>query len=90
VYGTVQLDANEDRMALVEGLKRALAHAEEDFEPPVPGASAEGASQGKQPIHQKKNRDVKVRGVRSDQSLPVLPCRQGSAAFLTQTRHLST
>lgn len=88
VFGTVQLDANEDRMALVEGLKRALAHAEDEYEPPVPGASAEGASQGKQPMHLKKNRDVKVS---SDQWLRMVPsCCKGSAFFLTQTLNHST
>lgn len=61
-HGTVPLDGNQDRMMLIEGLKRALANAEEQYEPPVPGSGAEGATHGKQPSHMKKNRDSKVLG----------------------------
>lgn len=60
--GTVPLAAGQDRFALVEGLKRALARAEDDYAPPDPNVDVQGATVAVQPANVKKNREPKVRG----------------------------
>lgn len=49
-----------DRSGLLEGLKRGLASAEDNFEPPDPNSTTRDASVGADFSNSKKNRDAKV------------------------------